>query len=244
MFGSCPCVQARDGIFVLAACIYAALWWPVFFGTDFGPLLAAFLAAPLDPSIPFALWGTVVVAGLVLLVGGIRENLQDGHGAPVLSSLAVIFACAVAMHHGWYLPRRVEWGLVGMHISRGFYVASIAACCANLGMAYAARVRRLRRAAPRHVHQAHGATGDAENREMKARLAERAAELERLAAENSEMKAVLTFPGLRAVLYHTLHSDHHAAADAGERSARDEAVARLTAIYKRIGIPRDDRRAR
>jgi hypothetical protein len=254
MFGSCRCVDARDGVFVLAFCIYAAVCSPVFLGSDFGPLVAAFVAAPLDPPLAFALWAAIVVAGVVLLVAGIRENLQDGYDAPVPSSLAAIAACAVAIHKQWYLP-----GLG--YLTQGFYVALIAACCANLCMAYAARVRRLRLAAPARPLPAFGPdeTGgyrdllaayverDAEHRRrieaLTAELTERrrnadVADPEQLAAENRDMKALLAFHGVRAALLHALHPDHHADAPAGERNARTDAVAKLVAVYQRIDADR------
>lgn len=234
MFGSCPCVQARHGVFVLVACAYAAMWSPAFLGADFGALIAAFIAAPLDPPFAFAVWAAAAVAGAVMLGIGIRENLQDGHGAPVLASLVVIFACAVALHKGWYMPRPI-WDVIVMHGTswgvyvapiafRGFHIAVIAACVTNLVMALAAQMRRMRRAAATR----RPAQGQAAN----------AQRIEALTAELAEARAVLTFPGVRAALLHTLHSDHHANAEAAERRARDEIIGKLTTIYQRIGVER------
>jgi hypothetical protein len=254
MFGSCRCVDARDGVFVLAFCIYAAVCSPVFLGSEFGPLLAAFIRTPLDPPLAFALWVTVVVGGVVLLAAGIRENLQDGHGAPVPSSLAAIAACAIAIHKHWYLPEL-------HYLTRGFYVALIAASCANLCMAYAARVRRLRLDAPVHPQPAFGPDETVGYRDLFVAYAERDAEqlrqiedltaqlagrrrntnvtdTEQLAVEHRDMKALLVFPGARAALLHALHPDHHADAPARVRNARTDAVAKLVAVYQRIGTER------
>ena len=269
MFGACPCVSAREAVFVLALLIYAAVWSPLFLGADFGTLWAAFFKTPLDPPLTFAIWGISFVCSLIALSVGIRQNIADGHGAPVLSSLVTISACAVAIHNQWYLPRTINPRMP--YLTQALYIALIAACCANLCMAYAARVRRLRLASNiyrQHPAHTHDETALAEYRDVLAvyverdaeyrrELAERARQIEvltaqlaarrrqvaaseheRLVAENREMKAVLAFPGVRAALLHTLHSDHHVDAKARERSARDEAVGRLTAIYKRIGVDR------
>jgi hypothetical protein len=265
MSGSCPCVNARDGVFVLAACVYAAYWSRIFLGTDFWPLLAEFMQAPLDPPLAFAIWGAVVVAGCALLIAGIRENLEDGHGAPVLSSLVAIFASAVAIRHGWYLPADI--GRLAPFISQGVYVALIAASCANLFMAVAARVR-ARRAALAALRPVRGVddTALAEYSEVLAAYVERDGQNQRalaeaalqiealtsqlaaarlvpdpvnknLTADNIDMQAVLKFPGVRAALLHALHSDHHAGVSVTERHARDEMVAKLTVVFKRIGAP-------
>ena len=117
-------------------------------------------------------------------------------------------------------------------------------------MAYAARVRRLRLAAPVHPQPAFGPDEIAKYRDVLAAYEALAAQLaeqrrnsdladdKQLAAENRDMRALLAFPGVRTALLHALHSDHHAHAATRERSARDEAVGRLTAIYKRIGVDR------
>jgi hypothetical protein len=266
MFGACPCVSAREAVFALAFLVCAAVWSPIFFGADFGTLWAAFIKTPLDPPLIFAVWGTTVVCSLVVLVVGIRQNIEDGHGAPVLSSLVTILACAVAIHNQWYLPRTINPRMP--YFTEAVYIALIAACCANLCMAYAARVRRLRLTSPARLQRAYTpdeaasaeyrdvlaafAERDAEHRRklaesarqievLTARLAARqidTSEYERLVAENREMKAVLAFPGLKAAILHALHSDHHIHAAARERSARDEAVGKLMAVYKRIGVDR------
>jgi hypothetical protein len=246
MGGSCPCVQARDGIFVLAACIYAAVWSRVFLGADFGPLFAAFLRAPLDPPLAFAIWGSVFAVGLVMLGVGIRENLQDGHGAPVISSLVIIIACAAAMHHGWYLPRQ-EWGTVWMHISRGFYVALIAACCANLVMALGAQARELRRfSPPSHLRQ--------DRIERQHASFQASAELDRLAAERDlyqlesreapkrlgEIEAILRIPEVRRMSLKALHPDAHPAVSESERRALTARFQKALAVFDGIQA---DRRA-
>jgi hypothetical protein len=260
MFGVCPCVNARDGVFVLAIGICLAVWSPVFLDADFAALLAAFLRTPLHPPMAFAIWLMGMISGLILLIAGIRENLRDGDGAPVLSSLAIIIATAVAIHHQWYLPRAI--GTRMPYLTEALYIALMAACCANLCMAYAARVRRSRLAKEIEDQRPAPDPRDAaldEYRDALAAYAQRDAEQIRwiadlsaqlaarrpdetnyrqLVAENREMKALLTFPGARAALLHTLHSDHHAGATAREQRVRDEAVTRLTAIYKRIGEDR------
>lgn len=108
MFGACPCVSAREAVFGLALFICAAVWSPVFLGADFGTLWAAFVKTPSDPPIAFAIWGIGVAGGLVVLGVGIRQNIADGHGAPVLSSLVTITACAFAIHRQWYLPSSIN----------------------------------------------------------------------------------------------------------------------------------------
>jgi hypothetical protein len=260
MFGVCPCISARDGVFVLAIGICLAVWSPVFLDADFAALLAAFLRTPLHPPIAFAVWLMGMIAGLILLIAGIRENLRDGDGAPVLSSLTIIIASAIAIHHQWYLPRTIDTRMP--YLTEAFYIALIAACGANLCMAYAARVRRSPSAREIEDQQrapdphdaaldeyrnalAAYAERDAEQirriADLSAQLAARrgdAANYRQLGAENREMKALLTFPGARAALLHTLHSDHHARATARELQMRDEALARLMAVYERLGEDR------
>jgi hypothetical protein len=233
------------------------VWSPVFLDADFAALLAAFLRTPLHPPIAFAIWLMGMISGLIILIAGIRENLRDGDGAPVLASLAIIIAAAVAIHRQWYLPRTI--GTSMPYLTEAFYIALIAACCANLCMAYAARMRRLRLAITIEARQSAPDPRDAaldEYRGVLAAYAERDAKQIRqiadlsaqlfaarhpdetnyrqLVAESQEMKALLTFPGARAALLHTLHSDHHARATARELQMRDEAVARLMAVYERL----------
>ena len=266
MFGACPCVSAREAVFGLALFICAAVWSPVFLGADFGTLWAAFVKTPSDPPIAFAIWGIGVAGGLVVLGVGIRQNIADGHGAPVLSSLVTITACAFAIYRQWYLPSSINVRMP--YATEAVYIALIAACCANLCMAYAARVRRLRLAAPIRLQPAHDEAALAEYRsvlaeyvaldaEQRRKLAENARQIEvltlqfaalrlnadtagtrQLAAENRDMKALLAFPGVRAALLHALHPDHHADVAARERSARDDAVGKLMTVYKRIGVDR------
>jgi hypothetical protein len=121
MFGVCPCVNARDGVFVLAIGICLAVWSPVFLDADFAALLAAFLRTPLHPPIAFAIWLMGMISGLIILIAGIRENLRDGDGAPVLASLAIIIAAAVAIHRQWYLPRTI--GTSMPYLTEAFYIA-------------------------------------------------------------------------------------------------------------------------
>lgn len=206
---SCPCVNARDGAFFLGAAAYAVAEPRVFFGGDFMLIVQSFLASPLAPHLAFDAWLLAVLLGVVLLYHGIRENIRDAHSAPVAISLLAIFGCAMAIHNGWYMA----W----QHTTHALYWGIIAGSCANLCMTVAARRYSPDRQASRKERQRTAAVNE---------------QHERLIADNAEMRAILTFPGVRPALLHLLHSDHHAGLPAVEMRKRDAVVASLTEIYR------------
>ena len=114
---TCPCRRGGEGVFLLAGCIFAALWSRVFLGADFGVLVAEVMWPPHHLPLALAVWASVAVAGLGLLVIGIRALVREGDSAPVRSSLLVLAAGAGALWCGWYLPR--AWGPCGRSAARG-----------------------------------------------------------------------------------------------------------------------------
>jgi hypothetical protein len=238
MLGSCPCVQARDGVFVLAAGVYAAVWSPVFLGADFGALVVAFLNAPTHPPLALVIWAAVIATGLVMLCIGIYEHLHDGDSAPVPLSVLAMIVCGAAMHFGWYLPR--DWGVLWMRSSQGFYVAVISAGGANLLVAVSALIWNFGfSAAIGHV-TLHGPAGGYSpqwqdvNRHA-AEIEDLRGKYQDLLARNNELEAILRFPDVRRSILKVLHPDTQPRASDGERRQLTERFQKASAVLNSLG---------
>ena len=235
---TCPCRRGGDGVFLLAACIFAALWSRVFLGGDFGVLVAEVMRPPHHLPVQLAVWASVAVAGLGLLVIGIRALVREGDSAPVRSSLLVLAAGAGALWCGWYLPR--AWGPLWSLGSEGFYLAVIAGATANLCLAFGAQVwmagyvaaggdNAMPRAVPFDLD------------EWRNIIERQAQDIERLTGDRAQaveharqLEAVLRFPAVRKSVLKALHPDAHAGADDRERRALTERFQKATAVFDRI----------
>lgn len=115
---ACPCVQVRDGCFILMASLWAAYW------VDKSPIT----------------WTIIAVAfgiGVMRLRTGIRQSLVDGDSVEPVPTLLVLGVCVMALWNGWnlFLPPL---------LIKGFYVSVVAACYGNLMLYSTARLRRER----------------------------------------------------------------------------------------------------
>jgi hypothetical protein len=212
---TCPCQEAAIGAFMLGGLGYLAADSREFFGGDFLPVFSGFIISPFDSHPVLKGWAVFVIIGLWLLVRGIRQNIRDRDSAPVFWSLVAILAAAVGIDHN-----RGDHAIV-----EAFYWGIIAACIANLGMAYGAYVRSPARRQKRfdQLHAEHQ------------RVVEENARQRQVILQMEEVRDVLIFPGVRAALLHALHSDHHAGSGLAEIRQRDDVMVKLTAIYQRIG---------
>jgi hypothetical protein len=245
---TCKCRRGGEGVFLLAACVFAANWSPVFLGADFGELVAGLLYPPHALPLVLAVWLSVASAGLSLTIIGIRALLREGDSAPALPSLAAMSVSAVAMGWGWYLPR--EWGAVWSLGSEGFYLAVIAAGAANLCIAAASQVWMAGYIAAGGDYIPRRAPGDLgeyrqiierQAREIDSLIAERdrlTGDLAHASASVPDLQVVLLFPGVRTAVLKALHPDAHPGASDRERRAWTERFQKAAAVFDRLGAAR------
>jgi hypothetical protein len=225
---TCPCHRTGEGAFLLAACVFAALNAPVFFGTDFGAMLAALLRSPHPLPLALALWVVAAGAGLWLFIIGMRILLREGEGAPAVPALAAIAATAFAIGSGWYLPWGAAWSLA----SEGFYLSVIAGGAVNLCSALAAQVWMAGYVA---------ADGDPVPRtravdpdQWREIINRQAQTIDSLKADYGELETVLRDSLVKKAVLKALHPDAHADAGERERRAFTERFQRASAVFDRL----------
>jgi hypothetical protein len=108
------------GTIIFAACIYAFLWTPVYFGGD------APQAVMNNHSWLAIAWLALVALSLLWIVVGFRGPSLPRSGMKIFWSVVRLVLLACAFHFKWWPP--VEWGpqhmMVVIDITiRGFYVA-------------------------------------------------------------------------------------------------------------------------
>jgi hypothetical protein len=131
MPATCPisCRRAGNGVFLVTAATYTALWSKVFLGGDFDGLVSAFIRAPQSPSLGLIGWTLTMMAGLCMIGIGLRAVPIDSNDVPVRSWLIAAAAAGAVLLWGSYLPG--AWMLA----VRGTCFAVIAAAVTNACLA-------------------------------------------------------------------------------------------------------------
>jgi hypothetical protein len=227
------------GVFLIAACVFAALSWRMFLGRDFGGLVTDLVRVPHHLSLELIPWGAIAILGLWLALSGIRPALEEGDDAPWLPSLMAVAISLVAIWRGWYPP--AAWGAVWPLASEGFYVALTAAGGANLCLTLGARTWMMGYLAasdgngtPRSL------PGDL--RKWRQIVERQTQQIESLTAEGAraiqrarETEAVLLFPTVKKSVLKALHPDGHPDAGSSERRLLTERFQQASAVFDRLG---------
>jgi len=244
---TCECRRSPAGVFVLAACAWAAVFAPVMLGADFGAMLAGVFGAHVV-ALPLAAWALVAGAGLWLTLSGIAPAIEEGDKAgPWPLSLAAIGGGAVALACSWHLP--AAWGPFWPLASEGIYVSAIAAGAANVGLSLAARGYEAGYTAGM-LASGHGFTAapsfdpgpwqeviEGQAAKIEALTAECGRlehEIARVGPPARDLQEVLLFPGVRKAVLKALHRDSHPGLADNEARAFDLRFQKASAVFQRI----------
>jgi hypothetical protein len=152
--------RGTEGTFLLAACIYAATWFPLFLGRSLGDLAQALWRAPGDhPGI--AVFFAIASLGLLWIGTGLRGARGGGDERDWMSAFwaALIgFGCLAGLWWQWFpSPDRTYLTLLQIASLKTFYIATASAGLVRLwltvpffgGNALRRIVRHIKARAPR-----------------------------------------------------------------------------------------------
>lgn len=122
--------RATEGMFLFAACISAASWFPVFLGgQSVFDLIAAFARAPADyPGV--AVFLAVAALGLIWLIAGMRKAKGDRDPMSAWWSAVIAGGCLAALW--WHLFPEPAFASSQTAALKTLYIATAAACLARL----------------------------------------------------------------------------------------------------------------
>jgi hypothetical protein len=229
---TCPCRRSAGGAFLLAGCVWTALWSRLFLGGDFGALVAALLRPPHAVAPALVLWCAIAAAGLWLALTGIRPALEEGDAAPWWRALAAAALGIFATHRGWHLPE--AWGVQWVVAGRGFVLSATAAAAATVCLALGARAWMMGFVA---AGGERFAAADWQNtiQEQEHEIALLRTECTRAIEDRHDIDTLLHDPLVKKSVLKALHPDAHPDAGDAERRALTERFQRAAGVFDRFG---------